>query len=184
MSIIKSSRISAIILALLALAWVTTQPVSAHGTQIDYAVGPQVQLQAKFDTGEPMANAQVTVYSPEDPANPWLVGEADADGNFAFSPDPSTPGRWDIFVRTAGHGDSLYVEIDEASAVVAGSSSGGLTVPQIVLMSASVIWGLIGTALYFARGKPRKEVEPAPSVQNASQGASGREEPTLRESVS
>ena len=177
---IKLSRTITMLLVVLSFICMSTRPVSAHGTDITYSVGPQVQLQAKFDTGEPMANAQVTIYSPEDPANAWLVGEADAEGRFAFSPDVAMPGRWDIFVRTAGHGDSLYVEIDEAGAVVAGSSSGGLTVAQILLMSASVIWGMIGTALYFARGKSAKEAESIPPAQNAPR----HEEPSLGESVS
>lgn len=179
MSIMNLFRLTATALVLLLLTLNTTHPVAAHGTDIVYAVGPQVQLQAKFDTGEPMANAQITVYSPEDPANPWLVGEADAEGNFAFAPDVTLPGRWDIFVRTAGHGDSLYVELDEGGAVVAGSTSGGFTVPQIVLMSASVIWGMIGTALYFARGKSPQERSQTPSIPKAP----GSEDLTPGESV-
>lgn len=180
MSMKKLFRIPAIGLVLFCFVVLATRPVLAHGTEIDYSVGAQVQLVAKFDTGEPMANAQVTVYSPEDPATAWLVGEADAEGNFAFAPDPSIPGRWDIFVRTAGHGDSLYVEFDEAGTAVAGSAAGGLTVPQIVLMSASIIWGFVGTALYFAG---RKSSEPADSSTSI-ESVSPNKEPTLGESVS
>lgn len=153
--------------ALICISLGTTNAALAHGTDITYAVGTQIQLQAAFDSGEPMANAQVTVYAPDDPAEPWLVGEADADGYFAFAPDTTIPGRWAVFVRTAGHGDTLYFDMDDTATITGtASAGGGFTVPQIILMSASVIWGLVGTALYFARGRG-----PAPTEQEPQTGS-------------
>lgn len=156
------------LVTLLCLWYITAGSAQAHGTDIAYTVGTQVQLQANFDSGEPMANAQVTVYAPDDPATPWLMGEADAEGRFAFAPDTTIPGRWDVFVRTAGHGDSLYFDIDENTAITGvASTGGGLTLPQIILMSASVIWGMVGTALYFARGRTKDAVHQGAVEQGA-----------------
>jgi len=157
-------RLSLILFGALVLVWTfgtTAAPVSAHGTDIAYTTATQVQLEARFDTGEPMANAQVTIYAPDDPQNPWMTATADEAGRFAFTPDTSIPGRWDIFVRTAGHGNTLYIDVDAESTAITGvaSAGSGLTTVQIILMSAAGIWGFIGTALYFARG--RKTAVPA-----------------------
>jgi nickel transport protein len=118
-----------------------------------------VQIQATFDTGEPMAGGQVTVYAPDDPSTPWLTGVCDEEGRFVFAPDPGKPGTWDVQVRQAGHGDMVHIEIDEGTAT---SSGGGLSTSQILLMAASVAWGCIGTALFFSRGRGgRASVTPA-----------------------
>jgi len=86
----------------------------AHGVVITYALksNGQVELVAEFDTGERMANAQVTIYSPEDPLNPWLTGAADAEGRYVFVIDPDMPGIWDIQYRKAGHGDIVHLQLE------------------------------------------------------------------------
>lgn len=86
----------------------------AHGVVITYTLkaNGQVELQAEFDTGERMANAQVTIYSPEDPLNPWLTGTADAEGRYVFVIDPEMPGIWDIQYRKAGHGDIVHLQLE------------------------------------------------------------------------
>lgn len=139
----------------LALNW--SARASAHGVKIDYNVSRAIEINANYDNGEPMSNAQVTVYAPDDPSTPWATGSADEKGRFIFTPDPSKSGTWTVRVRQAGHGDLINIPFAEDAAaldspeVVSGST--GYTTPQIVLMGASVIWGFIGTALFFARGK-------------------------------
>ncbi len=128
----------------------TPQSAFAHGTEIDTGTTTGVQIYARFDDGTPMTNAQVLVYAPDDPETPWLRGEADEEGYFAFVPDAALSGRWDVNVRTAGHGDWVYLTLEDGGATEVVSSS-GFTTPQIVLMSAAIVWGFIGTALYFRR---------------------------------
>lgn len=141
-------------LAVTLLAWPMVE-THAHGTDITYRSTQAIELVALYDSGEPMANAQITVFAPSDPATPWLQGEADAGGRFVFSPDPAQPGRWDVRVRTAGHGEIIHIDVAEG-AVVAGG--GGFTTAQRLLMSAAIIWGFVGTALYFARDKASNPV--------------------------
>jgi nickel transport protein len=124
--------------------------VHAHGAAIEYTLSTAVELVATYDTGEPMAGGQVTVYAPDDPANPWLTGECDEEGRFVFTPDPGKPGTWDVQVRQAGHGDMVHIAI---GAGVAASGGGGLSVAQIVLMAVCVVWGFVGTALFFVSKK-------------------------------
>jgi nickel transport protein len=121
--------------------------VYAHGAEIEYTVGMTVEITAAYDSGEPMSGAQVTVYAPDEPATPWLTGFCDDEGRFSFTPDTANPGTWDVQVRQAGHGDIVHIPIGTGSA----DSGGGATPLQIALMSLCVVWGCVGTALYFKR---------------------------------
>jgi nickel transport protein len=149
-------------LLLLSVLFLSTAGAAfAHGARIEYTVGMTVEIQATYDTGEPMAGGQVTVYAPDDPSTPWLTGVCDQEGRFAFTPDPDQPGTWDVQVRQAGHGDIVHIEIGPGAATSGGS---GFTVPQILLMAACVVWGCIGTALYFSR-KRDSDTQRTPSSE-------------------
>jgi len=143
----------------LLLAMGTTATAFAHGASVAYTINMTVEIQATYDTGEPLAGGQVTVYAPDDPSTPWLTGVCDEEGRFTFTPDPSLPGTWDVQVRQSGHGDIVHIPIGEGTAVTGG---GGFTTLQIVLMGACVVWGFAGTALFFAR-KPAPSPRPEPA---------------------
>ncbi|MBD2461020.1 carboxypeptidase regulatory-like domain-containing protein [Oscillatoria sp. FACHB-1407] len=138
----------------------------AHGVGITYEAAQAIALQANYDSGEPMAEAQVSVYSPDDPSTPWLKGTADESGRFVFVPDSSIPGNWEVQVRQAGHGEILIIPIGGESGVLGDTTTNGesnsqiasgigdnLSLPQKGLMAASVIWGFVGTALFFIARK-------------------------------
>jgi len=132
----------------LLLVFGLTAVAFAHGAKIEYTINVAVEIRAAYDTGEPMAGGQVTVYAPDDPATPWMEGACDEDGHFTFTPDPSKPGVWDVQVRQAGHGDMVHIPIGEDMAM---TGTTGHTPLQIVLMGACVVWGFVGTALFFSR---------------------------------
>ena len=117
--------------------------------KIVYTIDVTVNLQAMYDTGEPMAGGQVVIYAPDDPSTPWLTGTCDEEGRFSFSPDPSKPGTWDVQVRLSGHGDMVHIVIGEKGVTAQGDS--GFNPLQIVLMGVCVVWGFVGTALFFSR---------------------------------
>ncbi|MEO1290904.1 MAG: hypothetical protein AAFV93_24470, partial [Chloroflexota bacterium] len=151
------------------------------------------------------------IFAPDDLINPWSTGVMDETGTYAFTPDYTIEGFWDVQVRKAGHGGLINIEITEdmmpdssssavssdddsnssmitlsdgSEVIITGdaefsvngdtvtfatasidstpqdnvtnqSSASGFTTAQIVIMSASVIWGFIGTALYFTGRKPK-----------------------------
>ena len=134
----------------------------AHGADLQYRETSAIAVQAKYDDGTPMANAQVVVYAPSDRATPWLKGTTDDAGKFSFVPDATAEnaGDWDIKVRQAGHGDITSIPIaDGKLADVADSqlSSGAAYTPsQKIVMAAAVGWGFLGTALFFSRSKSDK----------------------------
>ena len=140
----------------------------AHGANLDYQMTPGVTLQAKYDAGGPMTQAQFTVFAPNDPTTPWLTGKSDAQGRFSFVPDASIPGMWAVQAREAGHGALVQIPIGDSSSSNAATASASATAPampsavvhtqganpmQRWVMIASVVWGFIGTALFFARKK-------------------------------
>ena len=126
-------------------------PAAGHGAFVDVTETRAVAIDVRYDTDEPMTEAQVSVFAPDDPARPWRVGQTDAAGRFAFVPDDRA-GRWAIQVRQAGHGAMGYVEVGVAAGItLTSAATAGADPLQRLLMVASVVWGCIGTALYFRR---------------------------------
>lgn len=140
---------------------------NAHGVTVQHqiAMTQTIEINAAYDSGEPMANAQITVYAPDDPATPWLQGMADERGRFLFVPDRSQVGSWDVKVRKAGHGDIISIPLVEEKPIsetvepssqlttVTSKASSSYSTLQKWLMAASTIWGFVGTALFFSRNK-------------------------------
>lgn len=171
-----------------------TERAIAHGVVLEYNTTQAYEVTAVYDTGMPMAEAQVAVFSPENPSEPWMVGTTDAEGRFLFT--PPSPGNWEVQVRQAGHGDLVVIAVEgEAIATPAtaesespntesadstdtpgvdtevatdapattptpgessnsGSSSPSITGLQRGLMAGSVVWGFVGTALFFSQRNP------------------------------
>jgi len=165
-------------LALVGTSWAGL--ALAHGVEVEHRRVSSVEVQARFETGEPMANAQVLVYAPNDPSAIWQQGTTDDQGRFNFVPDETLTGNWEVMVRQAGHGAIATVPVaggqpaasdsegdaeiasegNSAPGAEAESDSNSLISPSTTLSPVqrgitigSVIWGFIGTALFFNRGK-------------------------------
>jgi nickel transport protein len=124
----------------------------AHGAHIQSRSTDAIEIQASYDSGDPMAEAQVQVFAPDDPQTPVFTGMTDGAGRFVFVPDQ--PGDWEVSVRQAGHGDIAVIPVAADGAIAAGyTDAAGLTPVQRWVMAGAVIWGFVGTALFFWRGK-------------------------------
>ena len=203
-------QLAKVIFAALVLC-VVAMPVAAHGVRITYtidAASGEITVLALYDTGDPLADAAITIFAPNDIINPWMSSTTDETGSYTFLPDYEVAGFWDVQVRLAGHGGLVNIEItpdmapaapaedsadtnvtsveiqdgtrivitgdarfevsgniiinaaDGTAAQVAAPATAaspltggdsGFTTAQILIMSVSVIWGFIGTALYFAQ---------------------------------
>ena len=123
-------------------------PVYGHGANLYWEMqGDSVFVTATFDDGTPMDAAQVTVFSGAAPTVPYTSGIADENGRFAFVPNPDLSLTWDVQARKAGHGDMIHFSLTEESEVT--DAQKGFTTLQVTIMSVSVVWGFIGTALFF-----------------------------------
>lgn len=155
--IARSDRAALALAALVALA---PQPSFGHAALLDAETTTAIRLQARYDTGEPMAGAQVIVFAPDNPTEAWRRGATDAEGRYLFAPDIDMPGRWTVQVRQAGHGAVAHVDVGGAAAdagppsvVATTAQSGEHGLLRQAVMSALVAWGALGTALYFRRGR-------------------------------
>jgi nickel transport protein len=104
---------------LLALVTVLTGAASPHG--IDVVVdtdGPFRVVIATYASGDPAADADVTVGAPEayGQGEPWQQGRTDPRGRFVFAPD--RPGEWRVVVDDGqGHRAVASVVVPAPSAV-------------------------------------------------------------------
>ncbi|MEM9908312.1 MAG: carboxypeptidase-like regulatory domain-containing protein [Cyanobacteria bacterium P01_D01_bin.44] len=128
----------------IAIAGLRTMPAWGHGAIATYE--HTVTVFSKFDNGDPIANAQVAVYSPTDTETPWQTGTTNDQGEFTFAPDESTPGNWEVVVRQAGHGKAVTIPIG------GGTAPGDQGLSKVIAGGAAM-WGFVGTALFFSRGK-------------------------------
>ena len=146
-------------LAVIIAAALSPKQVLAHGANIEYRETTAVTIQAKYDDGTPMANAQVVIYAPSDRATPWLKGTTDESGSFSFVPDADHVGNWDVKVRQSGHGDITTIPVKDGKLAVDNmattSSGGGYSPSQKIVMAAAVGWGFVGTGLFFSRPKSK-----------------------------
>lgn len=175
LSMMKSQFLGLAIAAGLAagFGWMSQKAI-AHGVEVQYESRQGFEVSAAYDTGEPMANAQVVIFSPDDPSTPWQTAKTNAEGRFTFLPTRS--GDWQIKIQQAGHGASLTIPVaDTAAAPTASVTTAAVDQPahadapaaatapamtaatasplQKGVMIGSVIWGCIGTALFFSRSK-------------------------------
>lgn len=148
------------ILAISLLLMFTSTSVFAHGVNINYESDMTYRIEAKFDNGQPIVNGQVTIYAPNNPTEVWGEGFTNEEGVYFFTPDQKIAGDWTIKIRQAGHGSLITIPIGVKDALICseeaignGATSGttGFSLSQKLLMVACVVWGAVGTALYFKR---------------------------------
>lgn len=125
----------------------------SHGTEYEIIRSELVVIRASLDTGEAMAESDVLIFAPgeTDVSDKTIT---DKDGVFSFLPDK--PGTWIIQVRgKEGHGLRINLDIDESLKLAADQNlSSAIPLLQKIVMVICVLWGFIGTFLYFKRRKP------------------------------
>lgn len=123
-------------------------PSWGHGTRGTTEVADGIRLTARYDDGEPMRYAAVTVHAPDGDTE-FQTGRTDRNGIFMFAPDQS--GKWRVIVED-GIGHRLVVgrriDPDEA-ATGARKPHGDLDAAHIsrgsgLVSGVSLIFGLCG----------------------------------------
>lgn len=140
------------LLSILALLLVPAT-VWAHGTEITYVVdGNTITVTALFDSGEPMAEAQVIIYAPDNPSEAYATVLADENGVATFEVDTARNGTWDIAVRTAGHGEMLHIPVEGDGSIALVDFSGPSVLTR-TLQAGAVVAILVGIAFYSSKGQ-------------------------------
>lgn len=156
-------------LGLVAMSVINSLPSRAHSTMVEYQATEAITIEAKFDNGQPINNAQVVVYAPDNPQQVWQQGLTNQQGKFTFIPDYSNQGNWSIKVRSAGHGSLINIPItsnnqknflfkeknseltNSNSSLSANNNQAPLSLTQKLVMAIMGGWGFVGTALFFSR---------------------------------
>ncbi len=135
----------------LGLVVVFCQPGWSHGAIA--TVTQSFTVEARYTSGDPMAQAQVVVYSPDNLETPWTTGQTDTDGKFEFNPD--TAGDWEVVIRQAGHGTTTTVAVGNQAGARQQAAQISMAAPSLQRWASAgaALWGLIGTVLFFSRGK-------------------------------
>ncbi len=95
----------------------------AHQVETFYTLGNQLEFQSVFSTGEPFAGASVRVFAPNNSREPWLSTTTDSEGRFAFLPDESMPGDWEVAIEEAdnlSHADYWTVPVGDKGIIYDG----------------------------------------------------------------
>ena len=125
--------------------------VFAHGTDYEVYTNGIVGIKAMYDTGVVMENSSVLIFAPNE-VDVFLETVTDKNGFVCFKPDRS--GTWILQVRGDGvHGMRINLNIDENMLIMKEEDNSAEYVQKII-MAICVVFGLIGTALFF---KTKKE---------------------------
>ena len=86
--------------------------VLAHAIETNYLLLlSKLEFQSTYSTGEPVQGAEVKVFAPNDLSQPWKTIMTDEEGRFAFAPDPSISGNWEVEIKQEGHEDYWTVPV-------------------------------------------------------------------------
>ena len=130
----------------------------AHSVETNYLqLDKMLEFETVFSTGEPLQAASVKIYAPGNSNEPWFEGETDEDGKFAFEPDSSMPGEWEVFIKEKGHADILTVPVTETGVDVEQISD----LPGVHMHYLAAPLGFIGMVIggsRFAWSRRRKSI--------------------------
>lgn len=120
-----------------------------------------LEFQSQYSSGEPVEQADVLIYAPDNPEEPWARLTTDEEGRFSFAPDASIPGEWEVRIeKDLGHGDIWFVPVSEEGMIEYENISQTETVPAVHLAGKPLlVAGAIGlgTCMAIAAYASRKE---------------------------
>lgn len=121
--------------------------VFSHGAKLEYKSNVTYEIKGSYDTGEPLSNAQVIVYAPSNPKIPFKKGFADGEGKYLLEFNPKDKGDYLVQFRKGGHGASITINNSDNVQRIKGDT--GINFSQRIIMIACVLWGFVGTTLFF-----------------------------------
>ena len=125
-----------------------------HGVDI-LVIGGGSGVEAKYDSGDPISHADVTIYSPGNEEEPSQTGVTDRNGRFLFYPDMD--GVWKVVVNDwTGHGGTKLITIKDSAIVQGPEVEMPIGRKTKILAGISVIFGLTGILFFVLARRERK----------------------------
>ena len=149
MRIIKSLSLLALVLV---LCMVLVPAVSAHRVHVSELI-TEVEIKAWYGGGDPMANADVEIYSIRDGQEKlYFEGKTDENGLFYFTPELGTTG-YRVVVELTGHKGELEFDL------TAGSQPENAELPLYlsILVGFGFLAGIGGITAYLSARKMKAQ---------------------------
>jgi nickel transport protein len=127
----------------------------AHQVETFYFMRDQLEFQSTFSNGEPFVGATVEIYAPDNLDEPWMTTTTDEEGRFAFMPDESIPGEWEISIEDEeqSHADYWTVPVGSQGIVLDGivldgtrdqhHTAASSAAPLLTTVGASLVWLIV-----------------------------------------
>ena len=123
----------------------------AHGAHHEVIKNGAIGVKISLHSGAPWRDARVKIFAPGETATHFET-VSDPRGMITFF--PHKPGTWILQVRGKdGHAMRINLKVDDKMIPVVTPPEGVFTGGQKALMALAIVWGLIGTALFFNRRK-------------------------------
>ncbi len=123
---------------------------AVHAHDLDLSVEyaqPAVVVHALYGGAEPVTDADVSIFSPENPDSPYQTGITDIAGLFAFV--PSGAGQWRVVIDDGfGHRAEQEIAVDWSAASSDAAPSGARSTADKAVLGVSIIFGLTGLLLW------------------------------------
>ncbi len=127
----------------------------SHGINADIITGGVIGVKFSYDGVSPMKNAVVKIFSPDNYDAPAISTQSNEQGVVYFLPNKK--GEWIMMAKDDG-GHTTRVNIPVTENMIAKSTGNSLSYLQKIIIAVCVIWGFIGTALFF---KSKKALPPS-----------------------
>ena len=132
-SLVRKTSSGAVILGAMAACSLPALPCRAF----DLFVQHEVTAQFATPDGKPMADAEVRVFTPDEPRRAALTGRTDANGKFVF--DADRDGFWSAEARSADYVARVMIRVGGEAEPHSGPSP-FLIIGVLVVLLGLAIW--------------------------------------------
>lgn len=150
----KGHRVFAVLAMIMVLSVSATTIVSAHRVSVRWDIG-EIGIKAWFGGGEPMRDADVTVYAiKEGEEKLYKEGKTDENGKFGFAHKIGVQEYKVVVEASGGHRGETVVNLTQAASPGEGTE---LPLYTRVIAGFGYLGGLAGAAMLYMSWKMKKK---------------------------
>lgn len=147
----KQIKYISLLVLVLIICMIFAPAASAHRVHIREQI-TQVQIKAWYGGGDPMAFADIEIYSNKSgEENLYQTGKTDEEGLYNFTPQLGASG-YRVVVSATGHGDEYKFNMTEGQ-----QEEAELPLYMQIITGFGLLAGLAGISMYISARKIQKE---------------------------